>query len=117
MNFPPVAHHWAIQAVPCSAHAANKRFTAVVNRFRREYHSPMTPTVPFMRTEVQLTELLILRRSKLWYDEPLNELRRRPAAVLVSDAAAKKRRLTPDETHCCNTSPHQCRVLTSSPPC
>jgi hypothetical protein len=73
MNFPPVAHHWAIQAVPCSAHAATKRFTAVVNRFRRVYRPPMTPTVPFIHTEVQLTELLTLRRSKLWYDEPPND--------------------------------------------
>jgi hypothetical protein len=89
MNFPPVAHHWAIQAVPCSAYAATKRFPAIVNTFRRECRPPVTPTAPFIHTEVQLTELQILRRSKLWYDEPLNELKRRPAAVLVSEAAAK----------------------------
>jgi methane monooxygenase component A gamma chain len=60
---------------------------AVVNRFRREYKPPVMPTVPFMRTEVELAEQLILRRSKGWYDEPLVELRRRRSAVLVPDGA------------------------------
>ena len=46
------------------------------------------PTVPFMRTETELAELLILRRSKGWYDEPLVELRRRRAAVLVDEGVA-----------------------------
>jgi methane monooxygenase component A gamma chain len=41
-----------------------------------------------MRTETELTELLIQRRSKGWYDEPLVELRRRRAAVLVNEGAA-----------------------------
>jgi methane monooxygenase component A gamma chain len=60
---------------------------AVVNRFRRDYKPPVMPTVPFMRTEVELAELLIKRRSKGWYDEPLDELRRRRAAVLVGEGA------------------------------
>ena len=46
------------------------------------------PTVPFMRTEVELAEILIRRRSKGWYDAPLDELRRRRAAVLVPEGAA-----------------------------
>jgi methane monooxygenase component A gamma chain len=56
---------------------------AVVSAFRRDYKPPVMPTVPFMRTETELTELLIRRRSKGWYDEPLEELRRRRAAVVV----------------------------------
>jgi len=56
---------------------------AVVTAFRRRYKPPVMPTVSFMRTETELAELLILRRSKGWYDEPLDELRRRRAAVLV----------------------------------
>jgi methane monooxygenase component A gamma chain len=61
---------------------------AIVSAFRREYKPPVMPTVPFMRTETELTELLIQRRSKGWYDEPLVELRRRRAAVLVNEGAA-----------------------------
>jgi methane monooxygenase component A gamma chain len=61
---------------------------AVVSAFRRGYKPPVMPTVPFMRTETELTELLILRRSKGWYDEPLAELRRRRAAVLVNEGDA-----------------------------
>jgi methane monooxygenase component A gamma chain len=61
---------------------------AIVTAFRREYKPPVMPTVPFMRTETELTELLILRRSKGWYDEPLVELRRRRAAVLVNEGDA-----------------------------
>ena len=61
---------------------------AVVTAFRRDYKPPVMPTVPFMRTETELTELLILRRSKGWYDEPLVELRRRRAAVLVNEGDA-----------------------------
>jgi methane monooxygenase component A gamma chain len=60
----------------------------IVSAFRREYKPPVMPTVPFMRTETELTELLIQRRSKGWYDEPLVELRRRRAAVLVNEGAA-----------------------------
>jgi methane monooxygenase component A gamma chain len=45
------------------------------------------PTVPFMRTETELAEVLIQRRSKGWFDEPLVELRRRRAAVLVNEGA------------------------------
>lgn len=56
---------------------------AVVSAFRREYKPPVMPTVPFMRAETELTEVLIQRRSKGWYDEPLEELRRRRAAVVV----------------------------------
>jgi methane monooxygenase component A gamma chain len=61
---------------------------AIVSAFRREYKPPVMPTVPFMRAETELTELLIQRRSKGWYDEPLVELRRRRAAVLVNEGAA-----------------------------
>jgi methane monooxygenase component A gamma chain len=61
---------------------------AVVNAFRRNYKPPVMPTVPFMRTETELAELLIERRSKGWYDEPLVELRRRRAAVLVDKGVA-----------------------------
>jgi methane monooxygenase component A gamma chain len=61
---------------------------AVVTAFRRRYKPPVMPTVPFMRTETELAELLILRRSKGWYDEPLVELRRRRAAVLVDEGVA-----------------------------
>lgn len=56
---------------------------AVVSAFRRAYKPPVMPTVPFMRTETELTELLIQHRSKGWYDEPLEELRLRRAAVVV----------------------------------
>jgi methane monooxygenase component A gamma chain len=61
---------------------------AVVSAFRRDYKPPVMPTVPFMRTEIELTERLILRRTKGWYDEPLEELRRRRAAVLVNEGDA-----------------------------
>ena len=61
---------------------------AVVSAFRGGYKPPVMPTVPFMRTETELTELLIRRRSKGWYDEPLAELRRRRAAVLVNEGDA-----------------------------
>ena len=61
---------------------------ASVATFRRDYKPPVMPTVPFMRTETELAELLIQRRSKGWYDEPLVELRRRRAAVLVNEGAA-----------------------------
>jgi methane monooxygenase component A gamma chain len=60
----------------------------VVNAFRRNFKPPVIPTVPFMRTETELAELLMLRRSKGWYDEPLDELRRRRAAVLVLEGPA-----------------------------
>jgi methane monooxygenase component A gamma chain len=56
---------------------------AVVTAFRRRSKPPVIPTVPFLRTETELAELLILRRSKGWYDESLAELRRRRAAVVV----------------------------------
>ncbi len=56
---------------------------AVVAEFRRRYKPPVMPTVPFMRTEIELVELLIKRRSLDWYDEPLEELRRRRAAVVA----------------------------------
>ncbi len=56
---------------------------AVVAAFRRRYKPPVIPTVPFMRTETELAELLIRRRTKGWYDEPLAELRRRRSAVVV----------------------------------
>ena len=56
---------------------------AVVSAFRRAYKPPVMPTVPFMRTETELTELLIQRRSKGWYAEPLEELRLRRAAVVI----------------------------------
>lgn len=58
---------------------------SVVAAFRRQYKPPVIPTVPFLRTETELAELLILRRSKGWYDEPLAALRRRRAAVLVNE--------------------------------
>jgi methane monooxygenase component A gamma chain len=61
---------------------------AVVAAFRGSYKPPVMPTVPFMRTETELAELLIQRRSKGWYDEPLDELRRRRAAVLVDEGDA-----------------------------
>jgi methane monooxygenase component A gamma chain len=63
---------------------------AVVAAFRRSYKPPVMPTVPFMRTETELAELLIQRRTKGWYDEPLVELRRRRAAVLVNEGDAGK---------------------------
>ena len=56
---------------------------AAVAAFRNRYKPPVMPTVPFMRTETELTELLIRRRNKGWYDEPLEDLRRRRAAVVV----------------------------------
>jgi methane monooxygenase component A gamma chain len=56
---------------------------AIVGSFRRRYKPPIMPTVPFMRTEIELAELLITRRNLGWYDEPLEELRRRRAAVVV----------------------------------
>jgi len=56
---------------------------SVVAQFRHRFKPPVMPTVPFMRTEVELAELLITRRNKGWYDEPLDELRRRRAAVVV----------------------------------
>jgi methane monooxygenase component A gamma chain len=59
---------------------------AVVAAFRRRYKPPVMPTVPFMRTETALAELLIQRRSKGWFDEPLDELRRRRDAALVTDS-------------------------------
>jgi methane monooxygenase component A gamma chain len=55
----------------------------IVASFRRRYKPPIMPTVPFMRTEVELAELLILRRNLGWYDEPLDELRHRRAAVVI----------------------------------
>lgn len=61
---------------------------AVVTAFRRQYKPPVMPTVPFMRTETELAELLIQRRSRGWYDEPLTELRRRRAAVLIDEGVA-----------------------------
>jgi len=61
---------------------------AIVTGFRRQYKPPVIPTVPFLRSETELAELLILRRSKGWYDEPLVELRRRRSAVLVNEGAA-----------------------------
>lgn len=60
----------------------------VVATFRRRYKPPVMPTVPFMRTETELAELLMLRRSKRWFDVPLSELRQRRAAVLVDEGAA-----------------------------
>lgn len=57
---------------------------AIVATFRRRYKPPVMPTVPFMRTETELAELLISLRSRGWYDEPLVELRRRRAAVLLN---------------------------------
>jgi methane monooxygenase component A gamma chain len=57
----------------------------IVAGFRRRYKPPVMPTVPFMRTETELTELLIRQRNKGWYDEPLDELRRRRAVVLVGE--------------------------------
>jgi methane monooxygenase component A gamma chain len=57
----------------------------IVTAFRRQYKPPVMPTVPFLRTETELAEMLILRRSKGWYDESLIELRRRRAAVLVTE--------------------------------
>jgi methane monooxygenase component A gamma chain len=56
--------------------------------FRRRFKPPVIPTVPFMRTETELAELLIRRRSKGWYDQPLEELRRRRAAVLLTGGVA-----------------------------
>ncbi|HKP43509.1 methane monooxygenase [Mycobacterium sp.] len=61
---------------------------AVATTFRRRYKPPVMPTVPFMRTETELAEILIQHRSKGWYDEPLVELRRRRAAVLVDEGVA-----------------------------
>ncbi|MGX9789944.1 methane monooxygenase [Mycobacterium sp. MMS18-G62] len=61
---------------------------SIVTAFRRRYKPPVMPTVPFLRTETELAELLIQRRSKGWYDEPLADLRRRRAAVLVTEGAA-----------------------------
>jgi methane monooxygenase component A gamma chain len=61
---------------------------AVVAGFRHRYKPPVMPTVPFMRTETELTELLILRRSKDWFGQPLDELRRLRAAVLVTEGVA-----------------------------
>jgi methane monooxygenase component A gamma chain len=61
---------------------------AVVAGFRHRYKPPVMPTVPFMRTETELAELLILRRSKDWFDQPLDELRRRRAAVIVTEGVA-----------------------------
>jgi methane monooxygenase component A gamma chain len=61
---------------------------AVVAGFRHRFKPPVMPTVPFMRTETELAELLILRRSKDWFDQPLGELRRRRAAVLVDEGVA-----------------------------
>lgn len=65
-----------------------KTLEAIVSAFRHRYKPPVMPTVPFMRTETELTELLILRRSKGWFDQPLVELRRRRATVLVNEGVA-----------------------------
>ncbi|OBB16518.1 hypothetical protein [Mycolicibacterium elephantis] len=59
---------------------------AVVAAFRRRYKPPVIPSVPFLRTETELTELLIRRRTKGWYDEPLTELRGRRNAALVAES-------------------------------
>lgn len=63
--------------------AAVPELEKVVAEFRRRYKPPVIPTVPYLRTETELAELLILRRSTGWFDEPLTELRRRRSAVLV----------------------------------
>jgi len=59
------------------------RLEELVTQFRRNYKPPVIPTVPFMRTETELVEILIKQRSKNWFDEPLDELRRRRNAALV----------------------------------
>jgi methane monooxygenase component A gamma chain len=83
----PIAH--ACERVLAEAKTAVDiaAIEAVVRTFRRRYKPPVMPTVPFLRTETDLAELLIRRRSKGWYDEPLVDLRRRRAAVLVTEGA------------------------------
>ncbi|ODQ85225.1 hypothetical protein BHQ17_24095 [Mycolicibacterium holsaticum] len=76
----------------CEAALAQARAAAdvaaletAIATFRRRYKPPVIPTVPFMRTETELVELLIRRRTKGWYDEPLAELRARRDAVVVAE--------------------------------
>jgi methane monooxygenase component A gamma chain len=57
----------------------------VVARFRSSYKPPLMPTVPFMRTEVELAEMLIRRRSLNWFDEPLTGLRERRGVLLQKE--------------------------------
>jgi methane monooxygenase component A gamma chain len=61
---------------------------ALVATFRRRYKPPVMPTVPFMRTETELTELLIRNRTRNWYRESLDELRSRRGAALIDEGAA-----------------------------
>ncbi|WP_123029563.1 methane monooxygenase [Mycolicibacterium stellerae] len=77
-------------AALADATAANsvEDLEAVVMAFRRRFKPPMMPTVPFMRTETQLAEILIKLRCKGWFDEPLDDLRRRRnASVITTDIA------------------------------
>ena len=80
----PIAEVCATALAEASAAADVPALEAVVTGFRRRYKPPVIPTVPFMRTETELAEILIQRRTKGWYDEPIAELRRRRAAVLVN---------------------------------
>jgi methane monooxygenase component A gamma chain len=84
----PIAHVCDTALADANAACDVPTLEAVVNGFRRDYKPPVMPTVPFMRTEIEFAELLIRRRSKGWYDEPLDELRRRRSAVLVGEGAA-----------------------------
>jgi methane monooxygenase component A gamma chain len=84
----PIAQACDTAVAEAKAAADVAALEAIVTTFRRRYKPPVMPTVPFMRTETELAEILIQRRSKGWYDEPLVELRRRRAAVLVDEGAA-----------------------------
>jgi methane monooxygenase component A gamma chain len=84
----PIAQTCDTAVAQANAAADVATLEAIVSAFRRDYKPPVMPTVPFMRTETELTELLIQHRSKGWYDEPLVELRRRRAAVLVNEGVA-----------------------------
>jgi methane monooxygenase component A gamma chain len=81
----PIAHACDTALAEAKAAVDVPTLEAVVAEFRRQYKPPVMPTVPFMRTETELAEVLILRRSKGWFDQPLAELRRRRAAVLVDE--------------------------------
>lgn len=81
----PIAHACETAIAEAKAAADVAALEAVVADFRRQYKPPVMPTVPFMRTETELAEVLILRRSKGWFDEPLANLRLRRAAVLTDE--------------------------------
>jgi len=50
--------------------------------FRRRYKPPLMPSSPFLRTETQLSELLMKARSRNWFEPTIAELRRRRGALV-----------------------------------